>query len=84
MDSQFQEFEVRLMQALEASMNPNGDTRKAGELYITENQRTPGYLVALANISGNKQVNYQIALAAAVQLGTLVEHHWKFKDETHA
>lgn len=84
MDSQFQEFEMRLMQALEASMNPNGEIRKAGEKYISDNQRTPGYVIALANISANKQVNYQIALAAAVQLGTLVEHHWKFRDETHA
>lgn len=25
-----------------------------------------------------------MALAAAVQLGTIVEHHWKFLDETHA
>jgi hypothetical protein len=72
------------MHALEASMNPNGEIRKAAEKYINDNQRTPGYVIALANISANKQVNYQIALAAAVQLGTLVEHHWKFRDETHA
>jgi galactokinase len=58
MDSQFQEFEMRLMQALEASMNPNGEIRKAAEQYINDNQRTPGYVIALANISANKQVNY--------------------------
>ena len=25
-----------------------------------------------------------VNLQAAVQLGSLVEHHWKFKDEDHA
>jgi hypothetical protein len=29
-------------------------------------------------------LNENITLAAAVQLGTLVETHWKFKDESHA
>jgi hypothetical protein len=69
MDSQFQQFEMSLIQALEASMNPNANIRKAGENYITENQKIPSYIIALANISANKQINNQIALAAAVQLG---------------
>lgn len=72
------------MQALEATMSTNTETRKAAEQFISESQRAPGYVIALAHISSNKDVNYQVALAAAVQLGTLVEHHWKFKDETHA
>jgi hypothetical protein len=38
----------------------------------------------LLQISSEKQISPNVALAAAVQLGTLCETHWKFKDETHA
>ena len=47
-------------------------------------QKTPGYANALLQISSETSIDQNVALAAAVQLGTLVETHWKYKDETHA
>lgn len=47
----------------------------------------PGYLSALLQISSTNQFNeggITVDLAAAIQLGSVVEHHWKFKDEAHA
>ncbi len=44
----------------------------------------PGYAVALLQISGESSLDQNVALAAGVQLGTLVETHWKFNDVTHA
>lgn len=41
-------------------------------------------MTSLLAIAGNKQVDPATALAAAVQLGTLVEYHWKFTSEQHA
>ena len=29
-------------------------------------------------------MNSEIDLSAAIQLGTIVEYHWKFRDEEHA
>jgi hypothetical protein len=42
------------MQALEASMHHDNNTRNQAVQYITENQKQPGYVIALANISANK------------------------------
>lgn len=47
-------------------------------------QRQPGYAFALLQISSEKTIDQNVALAAAVQLGSLVEIHWKYRDEGHA
>ena len=44
-------------------------------------QKQPGYAYALLQIASMSNVDQNVALAAAVQLGTLVETHWKYKDE---
>jgi hypothetical protein len=81
MQTNFEQFTNQLMQALQMSMNPSPDSRKQAEQFIIESQRQPGYMTSLLAIASNKQVEPATALAAAVQLGTLVEYHWKFKDE---
>ena len=81
MQTNFEQFTNQLMQALQMSMNPSPDSRKQAEQFIIESQRLPGYMTYLLAIASNKQVEHATALAAAVQLGTLVEYHWKFKDE---
>ena len=84
MENSLHAFTVELANSLEASMSANQIQRKAAEEYITFAQKQVGYLVALLNISAAKEINPNVAIAAAVQLGTLVEHHWKFRDESHA
>ena len=84
MENSLQAFTLELAKSLEATMSVNPIQRKAAEEYINLAQKQLGYMVALLSISGAKDINPNIAVAAAVQLGTLVEHHWKFKDETHA
>lgn len=43
-----------------------------------------GYCPALLEISGNPTTDPQVRMAAAVQLGLIIETHWKFTSEEHA
>jgi hypothetical protein len=43
-----------------------------------------GYCPALLEISGNPQTEVQVRMAAAVQLGLIIETHWKFHSEEQA
>ena len=73
-------METQLIQALLASTQPGAEVRQQAEQFIKQAQKQPGYLTALLNISGMQEVPENSRLAAAIQLGLIVEQHWKFKD----
>ena len=60
----------QLVQALAATMLPDATIRTQAETFITAAQKQPGYLPALLTISANDQLDPNVSLAAAVQLGT--------------
>ena len=75
---------LNLTQALAATLNPDQKIRLQAEQFVDFAKKQPGYANALLKISSESSIDQNISLAAAVQLGTLVETHWKFRDETHA
>ena len=77
-------FTGQLQQSLAATLSPDPELRKQAEAFIENAQRQPGYCSALLEVSGNTQQDANVALAAAVQLGTLVEFHWKYYDDAQA
>jgi len=74
----------QLAQVFEGTMSNDTTIRQQAEQFLKTNQKTAGFGVALLEISGNKDLNPNVSLGAAVQLSNLVEYHWKFADATHA
>lgn len=78
------DFVSSLAQSLAASLSSEQNLRKQAEDFILQASSQPGYASALLDISGDTSQDASINHAAAVQLGTLVEFHWKFYSEEQA
>ena len=77
-----EEMIAKTMEMMQASLSPDAAIRKQAEDFIQQAQPHPGYLPTLLEISAMNQSG--VDFAAAVQLGTIVEHHWRYRDEEHA
>ena len=71
-------FVGQLSQSLAATLQADPNLRKQAEAFIENAQRQDGYCSALLSISSDSSLNPNVSLAAAVQLGSLVEYHWKY------
>jgi hypothetical protein len=83
------DFETKLRHALKFSASPDNAIRKEAEQFILKGRHEKGAAYALLNISaqpeeGQENNQVDVCHAAAIQLGSLVEIHWKFKDDEHA
>lgn len=77
-----QELVANIVTALAQSLNPSNEARKQAEQFIKQAEKVPGYVASLLQISADPQFNagqqMDINLAASVQLGKMVDYHWKF------
>lgn len=75
MDTQFIE---NLKQSLAASLQADANMRQQAEQFLVEAQKRPDYCSGLLEVSGDNQIDPNLSLAAAVQLGTCIDYHWKY------
>ena len=71
-------FIEQLKQALGATLNPDAATRQQAEQFLQQSQSRPDYCSSILEVSADASLEGNLALAASVQLGTMVDWHWKF------
>jgi len=81
MDPQF--FES-LKQSLAASLSPDQSLRQQAEHFLIEAQKRPDYCSAMLEVSADGTIDPNLSLAAAVQLGTCIDYHWKYLNPEQA
>lgn len=67
-----------LKQSLAASLSPDANLRQQAEQFLLEAQARQDYVSALLEVSADAVLDQNLALAAAVQLGQIVDRHWRF------
>ena len=78
------QFIDNLKQSLAASLNPDQAIRRQAEQFLIEAQSRPDYCSALLEVSADNTIDHNLSLSAAVQLGQLVDVHWKFHSAEQA
>ena len=81
MDSSFIES---LKQSLAASMSPDAPLRQQAEQFLTESQGRPDYCSSILEVSADQSIDQNIAFAASIQLGTMMDWHWRYFNQQQA
>ena len=71
-------FIESLRQSLAASLNPQAEVRQQAEQFLTDSQQRDDFCSSLLEVSADREIDQNLSLAAAVQLGLFVEVHWKY------
>ena len=71
-------FIESLKQSLAASLQPDANVRQQAEQFLIEAQQRQDYCSSILEVSADANLDQNLALAAAVQLGTMIDYHWKF------